>query len=588
MARNFNGTTVGLVGYGAIGRIVARILQAFGSTVIAYDPYADAADLAADGVVTADLDTVLRRSGVVSLHARLTPETQHMIDERALQLLPHGAVLVNAARGGLLDYAPLPEMLRSGRLGALALDVYDIEPPPSDWPLFSAPNVVCIAAPGRSDRADSHPCSFDRRQRCRGLRGRPGSCPRRQPGRARRARPGGSAVTDPRGATLAVDVGTSLIKAVVFDERGREQLAIARSTVIDSPHPGWAEQDMIAVRDAVGDCIADAVRQYKHPIARVALTAQGDGAWLIGNDGAPVRPAVLWNDARAARIVEKWTRDGVLDQAFRINGSLGNLGLPNAILAWFIAEDPDALADVRDVATCGSWLFESLTGARGLHPSEASAPWIDVLTAQYSDELFELFGLSAVRGLVPPVLSDDELTRPLPLPGAAARTGLAVGIPVTLAPYDVVTTATGGGSVAVGSAFCILGTTLCTGSIVDTIDTAGTPTGLALLSGGDRPMTRAFPTLSGTGVVEWARELLGLDDAASLTDLARRSEPGAGGIRMWPYLSPAGERMPFLDADAHGVMGGITFGNGPADIARSHAGRSRARHPRVPRRRSDP
>lgn len=137
-----NGTTVGLVGYGAIGRIVARILQAFGSTVIAYDPYADAADLAADGVVTADLDTVLRRSGVVSLHARLTPETQHMIDERALQLLPHGAVLVNAARGGLLDYAPLPEMLRSGRLGALALDVYDIEPPPSDWPLFSAPNVV--------------------------------------------------------------------------------------------------------------------------------------------------------------------------------------------------------------------------------------------------------------------------------------------------------------------------------------------------------------------------------------------------------------------------------------------------------------
>lgn len=250
-------------------------------------------------------------------------------------------------------------------------------------------------------------------------------------------------MTDPRGATLAVDVGTSLIKAVVFDERGREQLAIARSTVIDSPHPGWAEQDMIAVRDAVGDCIADAVRQYKHPIARVALTAQGDGAWLIGNDGAPVRPAVLWNDARAARIVEKWTRDGVLDQAFRINGSLGNLGLPNAILAWFIAEDPDALADVRDVATCGSWLFESLTGARGLHPSEASAPWIDVLTAQYSDELFELFGLSAVRGLVPPVLSDDELTRPL-LPGAAARTGLSVGIPVTLAPYDVVTTATGG------------------------------------------------------------------------------------------------------------------------------------------------
>ncbi|MGO2518841.1 MAG: 2-hydroxyacid dehydrogenase [Microbacterium sp.] len=137
-----DGTTVGLVGYGAIGRIVARILQAFGSTVIAYDPYADASALAADGVITVELETLLQRSSVVSLHARLTPETKHIIDERALGLLPHGAVLVNAARGGLLDYGPLPDMLRSGRLGALALDVYDVEPPPADWPLFSAPNVV--------------------------------------------------------------------------------------------------------------------------------------------------------------------------------------------------------------------------------------------------------------------------------------------------------------------------------------------------------------------------------------------------------------------------------------------------------------
>ncbi|HCS60112.1 MAG TPA: hydroxyacid dehydrogenase [Microbacterium sp.] len=137
-----DGTTVGLVGYGAIGRIVARILQAFGSTVIAYDPYADASALAADGVITVELETLLQRSSVVSLHARLTPETKHIIDERALGLLPHGAVLVNAARGGLLDYGPLPDLLRSGRLGALALDVYDVEPPPADWPLFSAPNVV--------------------------------------------------------------------------------------------------------------------------------------------------------------------------------------------------------------------------------------------------------------------------------------------------------------------------------------------------------------------------------------------------------------------------------------------------------------
>jgi len=136
------GTTVGLVGYGAIGRIVARVLIAFGAHVLAHDPYADRADLARDGVTIVELDDLLGRSMVVSLHARLSAETTQMIDARALDLLPHGALVINSARGGLLDYGPLPAMLASGRLGGLALDVYDVEPPPPDWPLFSAPNVV--------------------------------------------------------------------------------------------------------------------------------------------------------------------------------------------------------------------------------------------------------------------------------------------------------------------------------------------------------------------------------------------------------------------------------------------------------------
>lgn len=137
-----DGATVGLIGYGAIGRIVARVLRAFGATVLAYDPYADPASITSDGVELTALEDLLRRSSVVSLHARLTPETKHLLNADNLALLPQGAVLVNGARGGLLDYAPLPNLLRSGRLGALALDVYDIEPPPSDWPLLDAPNVV--------------------------------------------------------------------------------------------------------------------------------------------------------------------------------------------------------------------------------------------------------------------------------------------------------------------------------------------------------------------------------------------------------------------------------------------------------------
>ncbi|WP_199431518.1 2-hydroxyacid dehydrogenase [Qaidamihabitans albus] len=136
------GTTVGLVGYGAIGSRVARVLLAFGARVLVFDPYADPERIAADGAELVELDDLLRRSFAVSLHARLTEQTRHIIDAARLALLPEGAVLVNSARGGLLDYAPLAEALRSGRLGALALDVYDVEPPPPDWPLRDAPNVI--------------------------------------------------------------------------------------------------------------------------------------------------------------------------------------------------------------------------------------------------------------------------------------------------------------------------------------------------------------------------------------------------------------------------------------------------------------
>lgn len=136
------GTTVGLVGYGAIGARVTKVLVAFGAKVLVSDPYADRAAVEAAGAELVELDDLLRRSFAVSLHARLTEETRNLIDAEKLALMPHGAVLVNSARGGLLDYAPLAEALRSGRLGALALDVYDVEPPPADWALRDAPNVI--------------------------------------------------------------------------------------------------------------------------------------------------------------------------------------------------------------------------------------------------------------------------------------------------------------------------------------------------------------------------------------------------------------------------------------------------------------
>jgi len=135
-----DGTTVGLVGYGAIGSRVARVLSAFGAEVLVHDPYLD--ESAAAGVTLVGLDELLSRSRVVSLHARATAENAGMIGAEQIALMPRGSVLVNCARGALLDYDALCDALHSEQLFAAAIDVYDVEPPPKDSRLYRAPNLV--------------------------------------------------------------------------------------------------------------------------------------------------------------------------------------------------------------------------------------------------------------------------------------------------------------------------------------------------------------------------------------------------------------------------------------------------------------
>jgi D-3-phosphoglycerate dehydrogenase len=133
--------TVGLVGLGAVGLRVAELLRGFGSRVLAHDPYASAEDAERVGVRLVDLPELLGASDVVSLHARLTPETKQMIDAAALTAMRPGAVLVNTARGELVDTRALDAALASGHIRAAVLDVFDPEPPAPDDPLPRRPEV---------------------------------------------------------------------------------------------------------------------------------------------------------------------------------------------------------------------------------------------------------------------------------------------------------------------------------------------------------------------------------------------------------------------------------------------------------------
>jgi len=152
--RTLYGARVGVVGLGDIGRAFAARVRAFGADVRYHQRTRLAPEVeAALGVAYRPLDALIAEVDVLSLHLPHTPATERMIDAARLAAMKPGAILINVARGGLVDEAALDAALRSGHLGGAGLDVFDVEPIPHDHPLLGAPNVVLSphvgAAPAR-------------------------------------------------------------------------------------------------------------------------------------------------------------------------------------------------------------------------------------------------------------------------------------------------------------------------------------------------------------------------------------------------------------------------------------------------------
>ena len=143
VGRELSQMTVGVIGYGHIGTKVVRLLKAFGSRVLVADPYVDLkAEDASDGVRRVTLETLLRESDVVTLHARVTAETLGFIGRAELAAMRKGAVFINTARGPMVDYDALTQALKSGHLRGAALETFAIEPVPADLELLRLDNVT--------------------------------------------------------------------------------------------------------------------------------------------------------------------------------------------------------------------------------------------------------------------------------------------------------------------------------------------------------------------------------------------------------------------------------------------------------------
>jgi len=137
-----NGKTLGVLGLGAIGSITARICQeGLRMKILAYDPFADKANFP-DYEITEDLDEIFTRSEFITLHIPSLPSTKGLVNSRLLSLMKPEAILINCARGGVVDYDALYEALRDKKISAAGLDVFPHEPPAIDDKLLSLPNVI--------------------------------------------------------------------------------------------------------------------------------------------------------------------------------------------------------------------------------------------------------------------------------------------------------------------------------------------------------------------------------------------------------------------------------------------------------------
>ncbi|BFI58696.1 D-isomer specific 2-hydroxyacid dehydrogenase family protein [Yersinia pseudotuberculosis] len=176
--RSLRDTTVGLIGLGRIARAYATRMAVFGCRIIGFDPYVTETEARSAGIEPLPQDKVIASAHILSLHVPLTPETRDLIDTTAIARMPEGAILINCARGGLVNEAALIEALTRGHLSGAGLDVFEQEPLPADSALRKAPHLLLSPhAAFFSDASVKKLQQLASEEALRGLRGEPLRCP---------------------------------------------------------------------------------------------------------------------------------------------------------------------------------------------------------------------------------------------------------------------------------------------------------------------------------------------------------------------------------------------------------------------------
>lgn len=380
---------------------------------------------------------------------------------------------------------------------------------------------------------------------------------------------------------LGIDVGTSVIKAVIFDKAGRLVAAAHRIPRLIHPQVGWSEADMEALWLDVLAVVGEAVAMPGvEPAAVRGIGVSGTccSSWLLDGEGRPVRNAILWNDGRAASFIREWSENGLMRDIFTVSGNVMFPGYTVPVLRWLKENEPETLGRARHSVFCKDWIRYRLTGVLASEHTDAGSVPYDIREGRFSEELFVACGVPEAMKLLSPLKEPGDVAGYL-LPEIARAVGLVSGLPVVAGMMDVAATTLGVGAIRAGQACSIVGTSFLNCFLLDRPGFEPPDIGVQMRTTGNvwlRAMVntagtinldwfldqlcaaeRADPKLAGAGIYRWA------ETQAASTPL------GANGLLYHPYLSNAGVVSPFHHPAARAQFFGLSVDHTRAHMLRA-------------------
>jgi xylulokinase len=370
---------------------------------------------------------------------------------------------------------------------------------------------------------------------------------------------------------IGIDVGTTNVKAVLFDLEGNEVKTAYRKNEPLYLGQSRVEQDMNLLWDKVLDCLQELVAdQNKSDIAGIGLSGQGEGGWLVDENYEPVSNAYLWNDGRAKRLVDNLIENEpeLYEELHKHTGMEVVSGTALVTLLWAKENRKEELDQAHKLFFAKDWIPYKLTGEVGLEYTDAGTSLLNIETLEFEGALFDKVGLSDYKHLM------SDIHKPYEVAGTitsevAEKTGLPGDVPVSYGALDVIATTLGTGSIHNGDITTILGTTVATNIVTDQLKAGKENTRFEkhIL---DDLYIQLTPTMSGTTNIDWMYENLAetLSYAEVDNEILNRP-PVPTGIIYHPYLNTSGERSPFYDSNARSSFFGVNNESTKMDLIKS-------------------